>query len=327
MAQQRSALRNGLLAGGGREESKSRRRRLIAETQQTVLKDRVALPTSVSVHIVHTAEQLDTLIEHLYKLSDHSVLHVHTPEAAVQQPVLGLDCEWQPGAHPVALLQLATRDAVYLVDVLCIRECNRMHAKLAELLSEVVFTSASLPKIGVGAAADMQKLMHDYPTLKLKGIDMRCVVDARSLVERCRPDLRRQARSSGLSALCEAVLSRHVSKEMQISNWAQRPLNTQQIEYAAIGMCTPVFHVTIRNHWFEYELYFCSSVPFLIHDLLALFLLQMHTALCSCGMLLFHTHRMLCQSSSNCRTKVAWGCLPRKMASVGAAFVHRSTKL
>lgn len=200
----------------------------------SVHKGELALPAGTEVEMVSTPDQLDSAISELTRLSEKSSLHESSASAACKTPVLGIDCEWRPGSNPVALLQLATREVVYLIDVLeC--KCNQsVRSKLTKLCSEIVYTHASIPKVGLGLGSDLHKLAHDWPTLQLKQLEWHSVVDIRSVVDRCRPDLIRQARSRGLSALCEAVLGKSLNKEMQVSDWDFRPLSHAQIEYAAL---------------------------------------------------------------------------------------------
>ena len=77
--------------------------------------------------------------------------------------VVGLDCEWRPSSSsPVALVQAATRDAVFLIDALKLAESPESLAALDAFLG-AVFADASLVKLGFGFAHDLRRLRRGTP--------------------------------------------------------------------------------------------------------------------------------------------------------------------
>ena len=82
-----------------------------------------------------------------------------------------MDCEWRPSSSsPVALVQAATRDAVFLIDALKLAESPESLAALDAFLG-AVFADASLVKLGFGFAHDLRRLRRGYPTLRSAGGD------------------------------------------------------------------------------------------------------------------------------------------------------------
>ena len=153
--------------------------------------------------------------------------------------VVGLDCEWRPSASsPVALVQAATRDAVFLIDALKLAESPESLAALDAFLG-AVFADASLVKLGFGFAHDLRRLRRGYPTLRSAGGDAASaaarvsMVDARQAALVAFPHKARGIRRAGLAVLSASVLGAYVDKTEQCSDWARRPLTPSQIAYAA----------------------------------------------------------------------------------------------
>ncbi len=81
--------------------------------------------------------------------------------------------------------------------------------------------------LGFGLSGDLRRLAESYPThsslYNLSSFSPLSHIDYSSLYPH-----------TSLSALVERVLSKKVNKEMQCSDWQQRPLHNKQIEYAAV---------------------------------------------------------------------------------------------
>jgi 3'-5' exonuclease len=96
-------------------------------------------------------------------------------EALASAPVVGLDCEWRPshegGAPPVSILQLATRDAVFVFDLLRLHASPALDAALARLLA-----CPATVKCGSAILGDLRSLARSYP-------DMRAFRSARSVLD------------------------------------------------------------------------------------------------------------------------------------------------
>jgi hypothetical protein len=189
--------------------------------------------------------------------------------------VVGLDCEWQPyrkgePRSPVALLQLATRKQVFLVDLLALCQepaaaassdaatsgSSSSSSRTAEQTALAAFMqqllrAADVIKLGWQVQGDLKRLAQSYPQL--------CVpaavgaVDATSgqggtdsghvsgwqgvqqlveLQELLGPVNPRKFQPS-LSAVARRALGRPLDKRQQASDWGARPLTDAQVAYAA----------------------------------------------------------------------------------------------
>ncbi len=143
-------------------------------------------------------------------------------EAAAQQllvaEVIGMDTETRPtfrkgaAARPVALIQLALPDVVYLI---------RLNNHGLPDGIRAVLEDASIKKIGIGTRDDVRELKRDFDC-ELKG-----VIDLNTVCK----DLGYQ--SIGARKLTALILGRRISKSQQTSNWENPTLTPAQIAYAA----------------------------------------------------------------------------------------------
>lgn len=143
-------------------------------------------------------------------------------EAAAQQllvaEVIGMDTETRPtfrkgaAARPVALIQLALPDVVYLIRL-------NHHGLPAGI--RAVLEDASIKKIGIGTRDDVRELKRDFDC-ELKG-----VVDLNSVCKGL------GYKSIGARKLTALILGKRISKSQQTSNWENQTLTPAQIGYAA----------------------------------------------------------------------------------------------
>lgn len=153
----------------------------------------------------------------------NAIVWVDTPEllatalADLQaQEAVGLDVETTTDFGSLCLIQLATTDKTYLIDPLALAKLD----PLASLL----------------AADRPTKIIHhadfERRVLAASGITLGGVLDT----------LEASRRKHGVDALgghslamvCERELGRSVDKTEQTSNWARRPLDPLQLQYAAL---------------------------------------------------------------------------------------------
>ena len=157
---------------------------------------------------------------------------------------LGLDAEWRsdvgqppaegaaedsPHRNRVALLQVATSTAVFLIDI------PALATTCPDALSNALMPALCGPVlVGVGVAADLSKCASDWP-------QVRAFVQAYS-GRRARPaDLRlawRAARCEdappgGLAGAARVALGKPLDKRPRMSDWERRPLSALQRRYAA----------------------------------------------------------------------------------------------
>lgn len=143
-------------------------------------------------------------------------------EAAVAdletEPVLGFDTESRPSfrpgqSYPVAIVQLAKRDRVYLFQVLRFDSPGPLQR---------IYENAGILKVGVALHEDIRRLRasHDF--------------DARGFFELSRITQKElEIENTGLRALVALLLGVRVSKGAQVSNWSNPNLTEAQIRYAA----------------------------------------------------------------------------------------------
>ena len=145
-----------------------------------------------------------------------------------QEPVLGFDTETRPTftkgktCRP-ALIQLATADTVYLIQLTHIAFCS----DIAELLS-----SPRVLKVGVAIHDDMKALARIHAFSADGVVDLGAMARARGI------------QAQGLRTLAANLLGFRISKSAQCSNWENHELTPQQVKYAA------------TDAWVGRELYF-----------------------------------------------------------------------
>lgn len=145
-----------------------------------------------------------------------------------KEKVLGFDTETRPTftkgktCRP-ALIQLATADTVYLIQLTHIPFCDQ----IAELLA-----SPRVLKTGVAINDDMKALARIHP-FRADGVaDLAAMARVRGI------------QAQGLRTLSANLLGFRISKSAQCSNWENHELTPQQIKYAA------------TDAWVGRELYF-----------------------------------------------------------------------
>jgi ribonuclease D len=121
---------------------------------------------------------------------------------------VGYDSEWRPGPGkiPTALVQIASRSTVYLLDLIT------LDPEGATAFFNRLLTSHNIIKTGVGLRSDFNSLKMRYPDLEPRQ-NFRSVVDLQNY------------ESKSLSKLCEESLGSSVCKVCQLSDWESRPLS------------------------------------------------------------------------------------------------------
>ncbi|XP_055913414.1 exonuclease mut-7 homolog isoform X2 [Eupeodes corollae] len=157
-----------------------------------------------------------------------------------KQSLIGLDSEWKPSAcqvETVSLLQLATFDKVYLVDVMS----EDITDDLWRLFGRNIFNNLEILKIGFALRQDLIMLQKSLPQMNLCLSSGSCYLDLRDLWNRSKymhsfnfPYKRADKSGPSLSALTQVCLGKTLDKSNQLSNWAKRPLRRDQIIYAAL---------------------------------------------------------------------------------------------
>ncbi|KAI8465202.1 MAG: ribonuclease H-like domain-containing protein [Monoraphidium minutum] len=160
---------------------------------------------------------------------------------------VGVDVEWQPshcagGESPAALLQVATREEVFLFDLLALAASHpaELSACLAPLLE-----SETILKLGFELSGDLSKLAGSWPAVAAFAranavLDLRPLWVAYGLKQRAKglfpTATARTLREAGLSALCAALLGRPLDKSMQLSDCEQPPPGARRGRHLAVPL-------------------------------------------------------------------------------------------
>uniref|UniRef100_K7E1H7 3'-5' exonuclease domain-containing protein n=1 Tax=Monodelphis domestica TaxID=13616 RepID=K7E1H7_MONDO len=158
--------------------------------------------------------------------------------------VVGIDMEWRPsfglvGRPRVSVLQIATKEHVYLLDLLQFSKLDK-EEKEKELCHFIwsLFSEPSITKLGYGMSGDLCSLSTTYPALRemekqAQGILDLLQVDKQVRKEPSSKTKRTRHAEKGLSLLVQNLLGKPLDKREQLSNWEKRPLREEQILYAA----------------------------------------------------------------------------------------------
>ncbi|KAK6911630.1 3'-5' exonuclease domain [Dillenia turbinata] len=141
--------------------------------------------------------------------------------------VIGIDCEWKPnyikGSQPnkVSIMQIASEKKVFILDLIKLFE--DAPEDLDCCLTSILHSSRIL-KLGYNFQCDIKQLAHSYAKLVcFKHYEM--LLDIQNVFKEPR---------GGLSGLAKKILGTGLNKTRRNSNWEQRPLGKDQLEYAAL---------------------------------------------------------------------------------------------
>lgn len=131
--------------------------------------------------------------------------------------VVGFDVESRPTFrkgenHPVALLQLATDDDAFLIQLRPIEDLG----PIRDLMED-----ASIVKTGVALRDDIKKLAEKHPFEPNNFVELDAMASKLGIV------------TTGLRSLAAIFLGSRISKGAQLSNWERRKLAPAQLSYAA----------------------------------------------------------------------------------------------
>uniref|UniRef100_A0A5B7B9X1 3'-5' exonuclease domain-containing protein n=1 Tax=Davidia involucrata TaxID=16924 RepID=A0A5B7B9X1_DAVIN len=156
--------------------------------------------------------------------------------------VLGIDCEWKPnyekGSKPnkVSIMQIASEKMVFIFDLI------KLFEDVPDILDNCLsrfLHSPRILKLGYNFQCDVKQLAHSYGELEcFKHYEM--LLDIQNVFKEPR---------GGLSGLAEKILGAGLNKTRRNSNWEQRPLSRNQLEYAALDAAV-LIHIFrhVRGH-------------------------------------------------------------------------------
>lgn len=152
----------------------------------------------------------------------------------IHETLLGFDTETKPcfkkgHYHPVALLQLSTREQAFLIRL------NKVH--LPEFIIDIL-EDTNITKVGVALKDDLNALNKLLPFEPDGFVDLQQFVKQYGIED------------NGLKKLAANILGFRISKKSQTSNWEQDELTREQLEYAATDawVCRQMYEVLNNNH-------------------------------------------------------------------------------
>ncbi|CAL1287022.1 unnamed protein product [Larinioides sclopetarius] len=157
--------------------------------------------------------------------------------------VVGIDTEWKPhfglSSERLALMQIAVRDKVYILDMVYLRDC--LMPEHWDSFMKNLFGNSNIIKLGCGIMIDVQMIIDDCQGTKGKKIGFTHILDMSLFYKKLLdiyPDERydefREQNNIGLSKLCELILGLPLNKEERLCDWEKRPLAQSRLEYAAL---------------------------------------------------------------------------------------------
>ncbi|XP_071443856.1 exonuclease mut-7 homolog isoform X2 [Hetaerina americana] len=231
-------------------------------------------------------ESLDseiTAVEyHSLLLHEDNIIYVENPngfkhllEVGIKGvDIVGLDCEWKPSftstKNGVALMQLSTRDKIYLLDVLALSEsCMQLWVDFNLNILE----NRNIVKIGFDMGADKSMVLQSMPLLQGFGgssfLDLsslwRILVNTYSFEFHTQVD--KEQSSKGLSHLVYLCFGKSLDKSDQFSNWEKRPLRRSQKLYAALdAYCLLEVYDFLKKSSIEQNIVFEEAVSSSMKD-------------------------------------------------------------
>ena len=178
----------------------------------------LSLPKSPSY--IDTTEQLEKL---------ENTLNVES--------VIGMDSEWH-GDDSVSTLQVAVRDACWVIDLLS--PDAEYQARCRAFIRSLFACETDNVLLGFAVGNDLPRLEtylgETLSTMKLLDLQMVMMLSSR-------------AQMPGLARCVAEFSSVPLSKEQQCSDWSQRPLTPEQVEYAGLDAAVlPLLLAEKYNH-------------------------------------------------------------------------------
>jgi len=224
-----SSIRESLSASG--------QHRLAKKAEVAVSGSRPCTPSACSSERISSRERLQPMMlpstVRSVLVADATAL-VQVRERVRDGGVVAVDAEWRPftrrgqqqqshenNDHRVQLLQLAWPEVVYVLDLPALGD------EAALLLSDLLREEGCI-LIGYGLDGDIQRLADSYPGYM-------CKVDSQWRgIELSQLAAKAGFPCESLGALCRAALGQGLDKTLQCSDWSQRPLTQDQLQYASL---------------------------------------------------------------------------------------------
>ncbi|CAE5960405.1 unnamed protein product [Arabidopsis arenosa] len=156
--------------------------------------------------------------------------------------VVGIDCEWKPNyikgskQNKVSIMQIGSDTKIFILDL--IKLYNDASEILDNCLSQILQSKSTL-KLGYNFQCDVKQLALSYGDLKcFERYDM--LLDIQNVFKEP---------FGGLAGLTKKILGVSLNKTRRNSDWEQRPLTQNQLEYAALDAAV-LIHIFrhVRDH-------------------------------------------------------------------------------
>ena len=178
---------------------------------------------SDSIRTVQSGQEATTMVEYFKREIERSANGV----------LLGIDTEWGDDDKGCALVQIATVDTVYLIDLMMLRIDTATHSDEQPLVASLrwIMCEARLIKIGFSFSHDWDQLEKVAPGVRS---DAKSVFDLQTFIHNKQQEEMPHMKSCGLSSVVQKYLGLPLDKTEQCSDWCSRPLRKSQIRYAAL---------------------------------------------------------------------------------------------
>ena len=171
--------------------------------------------------------------------------------------MVGMDCEWRPedftkpGEYqPILILQVCfyPMRQVFILDFQALLRplqqedegLNTLEKEVSNALSDL-FASTRLLKVGYRLVSDLQRMAASYPHMKCFR-QVESVLEVSTLVKRIL-HVTKQKRSTSVTMSLARLVNHYTGKILdkanQVSDWAERPLTSEQIHYCALDAAIP----------------------------------------------------------------------------------------
>ncbi|KAF5299708.1 hypothetical protein FQA39_LY11503 [Lamprigera yunnana] len=153
--------------------------------------------------------------------------------------IVGIDCEWKPSfgidSSDLSLLQIATRNAVFILDIIRI---GSSFPHLWKKLNEILFSNCDILKLGFNFATDILMIKQALPYLgsiqELGFLDLLSLWKHMDKTNKIVYPYSGTSDGLSLNVLIQLCCGNPLNKSDQFSNWENRPLRDSQLLYAAL---------------------------------------------------------------------------------------------
>ncbi|XP_055612884.1 exonuclease mut-7 homolog [Uranotaenia lowii] len=189
---------------------------------------------TISKHILSVDES------HIHLVDSRDKFYAMITDLA-HQSIIAFDSEWKPtfgGSNEFALIQLATRKDIYLIDV----QAAWLESSDWASLAKSVFNKEDVLKLAFAPSTDIAMFQKALPAFygAYSSQTRSTILDLQDLwryvetVRNFRFPYHEETTNRNLSNLVKLCFGKQLDKSNQFSNWAQRPLRKEQLLYAAL---------------------------------------------------------------------------------------------